>query len=380
MSLNEVKSAWLQQGRDFVCPEDGFWPSSTDCCSNLYYACLGGVAYEEYCPGDTVYDPALGRCFPLAQTSCTSVCSPGSSSTFTNTQYTSPQSTYCPPLGRCTEGPSSTTTGGGLSCPGSDGYFPYPGDCSKYIICSGGVVVNTGSCTPPLVFNPANQFCDNLANVPSCQSTATASTSSTTSSTSTTPGGGGFDCPPENSGNGFYPIPDYCGPNYYACVAGVSFIESCPVGSYFDPVLLICVKAEDASCNFKCPADGFFALPGQCIGSYYVCIAGVATLTDCPGTAIFDPDLLRCVPDGLASCQTGNSVSRTSTTQSGTFAPFDCPGTGNYPYPGNCNLYYVCAGGSYIIATCPAGLVFNPDLMFCDNPANVPDCSPFNDQ
>ena len=68
MSLNEVKSAWLQQvvlynlvfflmiinfwdyclqGRDFVCPEDGFWPSSTDCCSNLYYACLGGVAYEE---------------------------------------------------------------------------------------------------------------------------------------------------------------------------------------------------------------------------------------------------------------------------------------------------------------------------------------------
>ena len=26
-------------------------------------------------------------------------------------------------------------------------------------------------------------------------------------------------------------------------------LQSCPVGSYFDPVLLICVKAEDASCS-----------------------------------------------------------------------------------------------------------------------------------
>ena len=34
-------------GRDFTCAADGFFPSATDCCSGLYYACLDGVAYEQ---------------------------------------------------------------------------------------------------------------------------------------------------------------------------------------------------------------------------------------------------------------------------------------------------------------------------------------------
>lgn len=242
---SKAKFTWLQQSRDFTCAADGFFPSATDCCSGLYYACLSGVAYEQHCPGDEVYNPTDGRCVLLSAASCGSLCESGSSSTASSTQ-------------------STTTT-----------------------------------------------------------TSTTESTTQITSPTTirTTPDGGGFDCP---TSNGFFAIPDTCGSEYYACVDGSPYVEVCPDNSIFDPVALICVKAEDASCIETTTVS--------------------STTTEPPTTTTLAP-------------------------------PFSCPATGNYPYPGDCTLYYVCAGGSYIISHCPAGQVFNPDISFCDSPANVPGCN-----
>ena len=43
--------------------------------------------------------------------------------------------------------------------------------------------------------------------------------------------------------------------------------------------------------------------------------------------------------------------------------------------PDNCQCYYLCAGANVQGHECCApGLVFNPELMICDWPFNVPDC------
>ncbi|XP_074033949.1 cuticular protein analogous to peritrophins 3-A2 [Leptinotarsa decemlineata] len=61
----------------------------------------------------------------------------------------------------------------------------------------------------------------------------------------------------------------------------------------------------------------------------------------------------------------------------GVYAQYKCPqGTGFFPDPEECDLYYICSKGSYEERLCPDGLVFDdsdPNTERCDIPANV-DC------
>jgi len=96
------------------------------------------------------------------------------------------------------------------------------------------------------------------------------------------------------------------------------------------------------------------------------------TTTARPTCPPHDSNIYNCVCSAT-SCQ----LELITTTIRPT-TPFRCPSTGNFPYPGNCYLYYVCAGGGYIVAACPPGQVFNPNISFCENPGNVPGCSYFD--
>jgi hypothetical protein len=33
---------------------------------------------------------------------------------------------------------------GGFQCPATDGLYPYPGDCTRYIVCKNGEIESTG--------------------------------------------------------------------------------------------------------------------------------------------------------------------------------------------------------------------------------------------
>lgn len=62
----------------------------------------------------------------------------------------------------------------------------------------------------------------------------------------------------------------------------------------------------------------------------------------------------------------------------GVTAQFKCPqGTGFFPDPEECDLYYICSRGQYEERLCPDGLVFDdsdPNRERCVIPANI-DCS-----
>ena len=51
------------------------------------------------------------------------------------------------------------------------------------------------------------------------------------------------------------------------------------------------------------------------------------------------------------------------------------PDQNDAPDPENCQCFYKCdAGEIHGHECCPPGLVFNPDILVCDWPYNVPDC------
>lgn len=163
-----------------------------------------------------------------------------------------------------------------------------------------------------------------------------------------------FVCP--NQETGYYPDDEnICTGSYFTCVNGVAYPQQCPGITVFDPVSELCVDLEVASCYvspFTCPStEGFFPVPGACESNYYVCVSGVATLTNCPFEAIFDPVTFDCVPADEASCN----------------QPFDCPSPdGLFPYPDACcGIYYNCAGGQSTLQYCSSGYYFDPETLSC---------------
>ncbi|XP_057370722.1 chondroitin proteoglycan-2-like [Daphnia carinata] len=207
-------------------------------------------------------------------------------------------------------------------CPQPDGVFPSE-ICTDYYLCVDGVAY-IQHCPGNSVYDPTTQACilygscQTPSTQPSVTSTVTSTVTPTITSTVTpeqlttkttqpittsSPTPPGFICP---ESNGFFPNPEMpCSVSYYTCISGVPYISYCPDGSVFDPVTLVCVSANSASCSqeFECPADnGSFPVPGECTPVFYTCISGKPYEQSCPAGDIFDPILLKCVPEANASC------------------------------------------------------------------------------
>ena len=228
------------------------------------------------------------------------------------------------------------------------------------------------------VFDPAQDRCDYCQNVYPCNSGVSVTiTASTTSLATTTPPRP--SCPPYD-------------PSVYTCVCGptsctleliTTTTTARPTCPPYDPSIYICV-CTGSSCILN-------LLPTTTTTT-------TTTTTARPTCPPHDSNIYNCVCSAT-SCQ----LELITTTIRPT-TPFRCPSTGNFPYPGNCYLYYVCAGGGklhrliimlimylmsmawpnpflhlgYIVAACPPGQVFNPNISFCENPGNVPGCSYFD--
>lgn len=74
-------------------------------------------------------------------------------------------------LSNVTTSPLTTTTGSLVDtmCTG-DGWYQYPGDCSRFIRCATGHMPAAFSCSPPLLFDESVPGC-NWPEVTACRST-----------------------------------------------------------------------------------------------------------------------------------------------------------------------------------------------------------------
>ncbi|CAG7824263.1 unnamed protein product [Allacma fusca] len=192
--------------------------------------------------------------------------------------------------------------------------------------------------------------------------------------------------------NGYFADSQQCDA-YVECKDGVPEKQLCPDGLLFNDRLTgypryPCSYPQEVECGSRtrlqpaqssgdCPHQyGLFRAgnPDQC-GSYINCVAGTASISNCPEGLAFNDQTARCDwPDEVPSC---NAAS---------FVRFQCPGVRveadlghpRFSDPADCRKFYVCVEGTKPRAlSCGVGSVFNPEIGVCDEPENVPQCASY---
>jgi len=266
--------------------QSGFCDNPATCCQNqtdvtalgdwhncsIYYMCFGGNAtvYNCFDPRPN-YNPETNQCSEEVE-GCVGGTRPPTTgmtttTSLTTTTPTTPQTsstTSRPPNGNCTE---------------EGAYFiPYPGDCSKYMVCSNGVLLpEVHQCPPGTLFDPKIGECNLEANV-ECEPT----------------------CP--DSGTATFPHDRNCS-LYWLCSMGVPSLRQCPPGLVFDPKLSTCNIQDAVFCPNLCPPNETVNLPHSANCTlYWLCISGDPALRQCPSGLLFDPVLGQCNLEDEVDC------------------------------------------------------------------------------
>ncbi|KAK7506103.1 hypothetical protein BaRGS_00002825 [Batillaria attramentaria] len=116
--------------------------------------------------------------------------------------------------------------------------------------------------------------------------------------------------------------------------------------------------------GFDCAgvADGVYEAGCK---SFTVCANGVATLTECDRTQVYNSATGACADEGSVGPPCG-TLKDCTTLADGKYADTDQ----------QCTSYYTCAGGTFFGHNfCAGGLVFNEDKQTCDWPDDTdPPC------
>ncbi|KAI8474593.1 MAG: hypothetical protein J3K34DRAFT_492907 [Monoraphidium minutum] len=334
----------------------------TDLCKANNVAC---PAANE-CQVQGTCSPSTGQCSPLTKKADGTSCAAGS--------------------GTCTDGACTTraTTPGGPTCQGcsdaacyctkvASGDYPNPFDatCGTYLRCWPGVTSPVASCSAGLMYNPATKGCSWPADVtckPECPTT-------------TQPSNCIEFC--SQTLNDLHPTRLMCFIDTLAACM-INNCEKCAAGS--ETVCAVC-KAGFNVVNGQCSP----AVTDLCKG--VVCPAG---MNECEVVAGCDSATGQCkpftkAPDGT-SCNAGSGTCKSGACEPKPPVGGTCQGcsdaacyctkvaSGDYPNPfdATCGTYLRCwPGVTSPVASCSAGLMYNPATKGCSWPADVtckPEC------
>ncbi|XP_077979655.1 chitin-binding domain protein cbd-1-like [Glandiceps talaboti] len=347
----------------------GLYPYPSDC--TKFINCGSGMEFVQSCPPGTVFNPRQLYCdWPANVPECDETLpSP--------TTVKSGQSTASAPV---THSPVTNTPVSKVDCTTAPaGLYPYPSDCTKFINCGSGMEF-VQSCPPGTVFNPRQLYCDWPANVPECDESLPSPTTVKPEQTSS----------PTTVESGQTSLPTTMKSDHQTSlqpttVTSEQSTDSVPVTQQL-PVTNTPVGKVDCS---TAPA-GLYPYPSDCT-KFINCGSGMEFVQSCPPGTVFNPRQLYCDwPENVPECdETLNSPTTVKLGQSTASAPVthspvtntpvskvDCTTApaGLYPYPSDCTKFINCGSGMEFVQSCPPGTVFNPRQLYCDWPANVPEC------
>ncbi|XP_057371446.1 probable endochitinase [Daphnia carinata] len=126
--------------------------------------------------------------------------------------------------------------------------------------------------------------------------------------------------------------------------------------------------------TFQCPPNTPIAPHPERCEQYYTCYPGApATLWQCYSDYLFDLRYSGCNFPYDTDC--GDRLRPGETTVATTRSPpFSCPDNGYYPVSACSDQYYLCVEGDVYPQVCPDGSVFDPNLLYCVMPDQVPTC------
>lgn len=251
-------------------------------------------------------------------------------------------------------------------------FISHPTDCELYILCVDGEEVAELRCPAGLHFSRELRSCTHPMQA-ECEDFE-------------------FQCDPDDPSVSFLPDVTNCNA-YFICIGGNQVPMTCAANQHWSFLLNQCTDPDTAMCpwedmeeptainrpltshqmlppNFippnngngngnglqpasRCPATGVvnIPVPGNC-EEFIVCFNGREFPQTCPNNLHFCQDLLICVNPDIANCGVG------------------CPSTGIafLPHEDDCNLYYVCFGGTPHLMRCPGDTHFSVETNQCMDP------------
>ncbi|XP_011290630.1 uncharacterized protein LOC101896627 isoform X2 [Musca domestica] len=146
--------------------------------------------------------------------------------------------------------PYYTPSNAEVNCPSpnSNGRYPHPYDCTKFVMCSNGVA-HIQSCGPGTAWNKAMEVCDYMDKVECSQSQATTSTTATTSTNPVKQHQPEIQCPPGAEGLFMHP---YDWHKYLSCTNGYTHIMDCSPGTVFSVTRKVCDLERNVANTDRC--------------------------------------------------------------------------------------------------------------------------------
>ncbi|XP_037930693.1 mucin-2-like [Teleopsis dalmanni] len=365
-------------------PDFSTLPNRNDCSEFIY--CLNGQPYPAKCMPGTYYNIQTGNCD--SKTSSTACKSESTTSTKVSSTVTTPitttstfstttattvtSSTITTP----TSSEATTTTDSSTASPNiceneaTGTTFPYPNDCSQYIICVKGQVIYA-LCQPGTYYNKETENCDFQTSPTACregyetttaidttipttppptttETTAATSTTllTTTTELATTTVATPSVCANKTTGT-ILPYPEDCS-QYIICINEQPVYAKCQPGTYYNK--------ETENCDHQTSSTA--------------CREDIATTTT-PIITTIDTT----IPTTPTPTTTETTTTELVTTTVAT--PSICANktTGTIlPYPEDCSQYIICINEQPVYAKCQPGTYYNKETENCDHQTSSTAC------
>ncbi|XP_043680558.1 LOW QUALITY PROTEIN: uncharacterized protein LOC122634992, partial [Vespula pensylvanica] len=273
----------------FKCIEGTTKPHQCEC--NLYYKCINNDFVLQKCPNGLDWDRKNNAC-------------------------RDPKDAGCRPV--CKDGP----------------YKPHEKDCDKYYKCENGNYVPK-TCPSGLHWDRQRNTCSNPSEA-KCP----------------------YPPPPCTEGS-THPHECQCR-LYYKCKNGGLTLQECEVGKEWDRINHICTDPASANCPkrhpFGCNEGSYKSDDKEC-NIYYKCISNNYVSKTCTPGLHWNRKRNLCTDPIDARCPT---------------SPINpCLGGFYKPHEKKCDKYYKCENGDYVLKTCPSGLHWNRKRNLCIVPADA---------
>ncbi|XP_055528003.1 uncharacterized protein LOC129720552 [Wyeomyia smithii] len=292
---------------------------------NAYIRCNKTEAVLEYCSENEIFEANLRICVPGKAETCTAT----------------PADAICDVK--------------------SDGVFPHPEECTKFVQCSESIT-NIVDCQQGEIFNPSIADCS-VGNTENCLLLDTICIDQQNGALLN------FSFVPGNKETcEFTPLEEMCDhvpfgtifPNPYDCTQRVSCSNNinvpdlCLNHTIVEPGTLDCVPGDQESYRFLdsfCEGINYgnVEFPSDC-RVYVSCDQEVATFVECLPGEIFSASEQTCISGNTLECD-----------------PLGCAEQENSTliHPNHCNKFIICYNGQISLHPCPIGDIFNPTFLVC---------------
>ncbi|XP_055531884.1 uncharacterized protein LOC129722460 [Wyeomyia smithii] len=323
---------------------------------NAYIGCNGTEPVLEYCSANQIFETNIQFCVPGNVGTCTVTPVDAICDLMTNGIFPHPEECtkfvqcsgsittivdcqqgeiFNPRISGCAAGDTENCLLLDTLCNGQrDGVLlSHPNYCSSFIRCSGNAA-SLQNCPLGRIFRSDMQFC-----VPGNQETC-----------EFTP----LEAMCENIQFGtIFPHPEDC-TQYVRCQNGQSVSVSCPDHTIVEPGTIVCVPGDQESClvldSFCEGIDvGKVEVPNHCT-AYVLCDRGVATFVECLPGEIFSAAEQACIPGNTLECERLGCAEQENSISI---------------HPNQCNKFTICNNGQISLHPCRVGDIFNPTWLVC---------------